>query len=284
MIIMIFIYKTFSYTLFPYLKQTKKLFLWSCIHTCFQVICHNNISYMLRLCKVLCHWNHLTMPLSWSRQEMELMSLQHCSIRGSKITKNFLPPIELYFMFLPVPPPSSFLGLLFPWTFVFWDYFCLVLKGGISGTIYRLLRRSTLIKGSCAVSTSGFPEVSYGFPLLSICPYRNHEIALKHSLNFIWHTSFSPPLQLKVWSTCQLTDIAIHSSAFNGKNKFWQTFPSIKSLSYSLGIDRINASRIRIFFLGTLLLPAIYLTDYAFYYHVNCFRLQGKKKVFISPQ
>lgn len=34
-----------------------------------------------------------------------------------------------------------------------------------------------------------------------------------------------------------------------------------------------------LFSLGTLPLPAIYLTDYAFYYHVNCFRLQEKKSI-----
>lgn len=94
----------------------------------------------------------------------------------------------------------------------------------------------------------------------------------------MWGTAFSPPLKLKVWTKCQLTDITFHSSDFNGKNKFWQSFPSVKSLGYSLGIERINASKIHIFFLGTPLLPAIYLTDYAFYYHVNCFRLKEKKK------
>lgn len=95
----------------------------------------------------------------------------------------------------------------------------------------------------------------------------------------MWGTAFSPPLKLKVWTKCQLTDITFHSSDFNGKNKFWQSFPSVKSLGYSLGIERINASKIHIFFLGTPLLPAIYLTDYAFYYHVNCFRLKEKKSI-----
>lgn len=126
----------------------------------------------------------------------------------------------------------------------------------------------------------GFPEVSYDSHYYPSALREIKKTAIKRSLNFIWGTAFSPPLhQEKVWSKCQLADITIHSSAFNGKNKFWQFFPSIKSLSYSQGIEGINASKIHIFFLGTPLLPAIYLTDYAIYYHVNCFRLQEKKSI-----
>lgn len=206
------------------------------------------------------------------------MSLQHCSIRGSTIT-NVLPPVELHFVLLSTPPPGNSFKLS-----CFHEYLCL---GMISAQYSKVELQQPhpgcyqgllCYKGPLGSLHGRLARSFLQFPLLPICLYRNNEKALKHSLNFIQGTPFSPTLQLKAWSKRQLTDITIRSSAFNGKNKFWPSFPSVKSLRYSLGIERINASKIHIFFLGTLLLPAIYLTDYAFYYHVNCSRLQGKKK------
>lgn len=77
---MIFIYKTFSYTLFLYLKQ--KNVLYNCIHTHFHVIIISHI-YIQVMQSIMPLTNHLTMHLSWSLQEIEIMSLQHCSIHGS---------------------------------------------------------------------------------------------------------------------------------------------------------------------------------------------------------
>lgn len=76
-----------------------------------------------------------------------------------------------------------------------------------------------------------------------------------------------------------MSDYALQSSAFKRRDKIYLLFPDVE-ISASPQGKEINVSKLRIFFSpGTRPLPAIYLTDYAFYYHVNCFRLLEKKSI-----
>lgn len=116
------------------------------------------------------------------------------------------------------------------------------------------------------------------FPLWPICLYISQKIRLKWSLRCLYRTYPSPHPSKRKFNV-----------NVNPETQPSILLPLLWGINFSLSsqVLKIQALpeakksmqvRSILFFLGTLPLPAIYLTDYAFYYHVNCLRLQGEKK------
>lgn len=141
---------------------------------------------------------------------------------SSHYTECILWPYQHLFQAMPLLSP------LFPYSFLFCDGFCLVFEDGITPATPTFLLGPSL----CCIGQLCCLPISLSFQMSCTISFATH-LPLHQSGNtikmltemLIQDTSFPTPLQKKIQCKCQPPDTAIHSSAFNMRNKFCLSLP-----------------------------------------------------------